>query len=127
MNLVLQPAKSSLCGQACIAMIAGISLREAMAGFKGHHKGTNGTHILKALDHFKIRRGFFMRATWKNEPNTSKTAIVRIHWTNGGSHWSVLHEGFIYDPLQAEPYSYKKHTLTHSVTSWIPVFPGEGQ
>ena len=48
MRLVRQPEDSSLCGQACVATLAGITLDESIEIF-GTKGKTYGTHLVAAL------------------------------------------------------------------------------
>ena len=46
MDLILQPVGSNMCGQACIAMIAGISIEEAVKAV-GHRHSTKTREIVR--------------------------------------------------------------------------------
>jgi len=57
MKLVRQPEGSSLCGQACVATIAGVSLEESIRAFDGTRGGTRTKQVINALRKFGIACG----------------------------------------------------------------------
>lgn len=108
MRLVQQPPESSLCGQCCIAMVAGVSLSRAIA-VVGHERGTHTCDLIRTLHALgvdcaskaaRVRRadkGFVF----------PETAIVHVRWQKGTTasgnkrwrgHWVVYHRGAYMDP-----------------------------
>lgn len=93
---VKQPDKSYLCGQACIAMILGKSLDEAV-DIIGHRRGTWGSNLIKALG----LNGRLQRVTQKNP--LSDLCIMSIRYTGKrGGHWAIKEFDTVLDP--AFPY-----------------------
>ena len=54
MKLVTQPPNSKLCGQCCVAMLAGITLDESIQ-IIGHQKGTRTKDLVKAFQKLNIK------------------------------------------------------------------------
>jgi hypothetical protein len=52
-----QPPGSSLCGQTCVAMIAGITLEESIEAFRGKKGGTRTKEVVAALRKLGINCG----------------------------------------------------------------------
>jgi len=98
MKLVMQPRDSALCGQACVAMLTGVTLDEAtkLVGTKGK---TWSREIRSAL----ASQGFHM-ADWKHPKHLESGKFYmarlrpRVNGTRHG-HWNVIdQEGRRYDP-----------------------------
>lgn len=91
-----QPAKSNLCGQACIATVLDIDLDDA-ARLVGR-KGLTGTrHIREAFAKRDIHMGPGVRGD-KVERNT--VYMARVHWPDSKkTHWILIDlDGTIIDP-----------------------------
>lgn len=100
MKIVMQPEGSSLCGQSCVAMIAGVSLEDSIAAF-GKRGGTRTKEVAKALSVFGIKsKDCLTRITKTNVP--SEKCIVHVVWRNSQGkprgHWIVRYQGQYYDP-----------------------------
>ncbi len=97
MNLVNQPEGSRLCGQACIAMIANISIGEAI-NLIGHSHGTHTKEIIQALKTLGIPCEV-NRLTVRRGKDWPERAVVKIpHPEGSGWHWVVLDGFCVYDP-----------------------------
>lgn len=97
MDIIYQPVRSNLCGQACVAMILNIPIEEAVK-LVGKRGLTNTKHIRKALAKHKL-----VMSTWQrpNKKRENRLYMARIR-TKGQwrSHWIVLdRDGTIYDPV----------------------------
>jgi hypothetical protein len=102
LRLVRQPVGSKQCGQACMAMICGLKLKEVV-----EEMGTGGTRT-KHLVRFLRAHGFWcesklqrVSSRWKLYLHIREAyaAVVKITWEKNRSHWVVLHKGRVYDPI----------------------------
>lgn len=96
MKLIKQKTEHS-CGQACVAMIAGITLKKSIDIF-GNDKRTTTKQLKQAFEQLGIKTGKRRERISKNRklPNL---CIVSIKWSdNGKRHWSVCENGKFYDP-----------------------------
>lgn len=97
-SLIKQPEDSNLCGQACIAMIAGISLNESIELFNS--KGATNT---KKLYYALQKRGVSCndKAIRIKNNNKPKLCIVKIHYTGYKNlHWCIWNDNKYYDPAR---------------------------
>src|ERR1035437_8529670 len=116
MNYVEQPDGSSLCGQACVAMVADVSLAEAvqLIGKRGH-SGTRTRDLVKALRSLgvgcadKLKRVSRVRPVY---PRRAILAVAKYAWVSDGTreqrkcHWMVTWDGVVYDPGGRWPNGY---------------------
>lgn len=113
MHYVQQPKDSNLCGQAVVAMLADISLSEAIAQMGG--KSTHTKDIVDALrcHGFKVpdRR---RPSHGKPLPNNC-VVFARVPFRKSVGHWMLMWGGRLYDP--AEHYNQGGYI----VTSYIPI------
>lgn len=95
LRLVMQNTPKT-CGQACIAMLAGVSIEEAIAVM--HTSGPTAIGMLAAaLDHYGIgHSGKNIRLSKKN-PDLPEMAILTVHMPEY-NHWVIYHKGRYYDP-----------------------------
>lgn len=117
-RLVLQPEGSGLCGQSCVAMVAGISLQRAIMAV-GHEstRGTTTREIVEALVAVNINCSGRLRRVSRSRPALPARAIVAIHRPpsekrNGRWHWMLTWDGQMYDPGGCWPDSYKDWRIT---------------
>ena len=95
-NLIRQPDNSNLCGQACVAMIAGISLDESIKLFNS--RGSTGT---KTVYYALQKRGISCsdKAVRIKNNNKPKLCIVTIHYTGyKNKHFCIWNNNKYYDP-----------------------------
>jgi hypothetical protein len=95
---IQQPEGSSLCGQTCVAMIAGITLEESIEAFGGKRGATRTTDLVNALRKLGINCGDppLVRIKGQLYPDT---CIVKLHFNDRkNTHWTVWHKGKFYDP-----------------------------
>lgn len=94
-NYMQQP-NSKACGQACIAMLAGVNIEEVIKVM--HTKGsTTIGQLIEALDYYEIRHSERNKRISKKNPNYSETCILTVHMPNY-SHWVLYFKGKFYDP-----------------------------
>ncbi len=84
-----------LCGQACVAMLAGVSVEDVVAVME-NDKGTGKKDIEKALRHYGISQAKTMT---KADNNTvlPKVCILKVLLPKYG-HWILYYDGKYYDP-----------------------------
>jgi hypothetical protein len=117
MKLLRQPEDSSLCGQTCVAMLAGVSLEESIKVFdtKG---GTKTKQVLATLKHFGVKCGDLTRL--KNGVKKSPICIVKLHFKDcDDTHWTVYNCGIYYDPDLGVVAGYPKEWVRE--TSFLPI------
>jgi len=84
-----------LCGQACVAMLAGVTVEEVVSVMK-NDKGTGKKDIEKALNYYGISQA----KTMTKADNTSvlpKVCILKVLLPQYG-HWVLYCDGKYYDP-----------------------------
>lgn len=123
-----QPEGSSLCGQTCVAMIAGVTLEESIEAFGGKRGGTRTKDLVAALRKLGIECGDppLIRINGQCYPDT---CIVKLHFNDRkNTHWTVWHEGRFYDP-EAYPNFFINEFLGGNKywegvrqTSYLPIF-----
>jgi len=100
MDLIIQPKGSSLCGQAVVAMAAGISLEESIRIF-GHRHATRTKEVARVLNTLGIqcpsRR---LKPLTDRDPRPTRAIIKEIYGPTRKrkSHWVLLWDGKVYDP-----------------------------
>jgi hypothetical protein len=89
-----------LCGQSCVAMLAGASVDEAIK-IIGTDKGTNKQDLKKALDYYGIA---YASKSTKYNPNIPlpELCIIRMMAEKPPNikygHWGIYYNGTYYDP-----------------------------
>lgn len=118
MKLITQPEGSSLCGQCCIAMAAGVSLKRATDAI-GHNGGTRTSEVVKALRKLGIDCADRMVRPSRKRPNIPQRAFLAIHRLPNEDekrkakwHWLLQWDGKIYDPSEQWPDGYKNWKIT---------------
>ena len=84
-----------LCGQACVAMLAGVSTEEVVFVMK-NDKGTGKKDIEKALNYYGIRQAKTMTKA-DSSSVLPKACILKV-LLPGYSHWVLYYDGKYYDP-----------------------------
>lgn len=117
MDLILQPEGSWLCGQTCVAMLAGITLEESIAVF-GKRSSTSTKDVIRALRSLGISCGDSL-ISLKKQAKTPVCMVV-LHFAGVKyTHWTVYHNDLYYDPacgiLKEYPEGFRE-------TSFLPVF-----
>ncbi len=84
-----------LCGQACVAMLAGVTVEDVVS-VMNNGKGTGKKDIEKALNHYGITQAKTMT---KADNNTvlPKVCILKVLLPKYG-HWILYYDGKYYDP-----------------------------
>lgn len=124
MRLIRQPEGSELCGQACVAMAAGVSLKRSVEAF-GHRRATSTREVVNALRHFGLSCADRLTRLSRARPNIPRRAIVVIHRPavegerRSKWHWMISWEGQIFDPGGRWPDGYDKWRIT----SYLEIYP----
>lgn len=136
MIFVKQPQPSSCCGQACVAMIAGITLDDSMKIF-GTKGGTYAKNVIFALQELNVPCGDKLIRISKHK-NKSDFCIVLVHAKEDEKylHWVVFENGTYHDPalgissdVNGAYYNpltdeWWEYDIERYETSFIPVFRG---
>ena len=101
MRLIRQPKNSQQCGQACVAMIAGVSLSHSLQVF-GWNGCTSVKRMVKALTAYNISLPKHQLTRMGRNTVLPNNCILKLRWTDykgiQQSHWVVKHGKDIYDP-----------------------------
>lgn len=84
-----------LCGQACVAMLAGVSVDEVIEVMQ-NDKGTGKKDIERALNHYGIGQAKTMTKA-DNNSVLPKVCILKVLLPKYG-HWILYYDGKYYDP-----------------------------
>lgn len=119
MLLVYQPENSNLCGQACVASIAGVTLEDAIKVFGGKRSGTSTRQVVDALRKLGVECGDkLIRISRKREK--TNYCIVKLRSTlHKHRHWTIYREGFYFDPGVGVLVEYPDHVVE---TSFLPIY-----
>ena len=102
MELVKQPKNTNLCGQACVATVAGISLDESIKAFGGHKGRTKTHHLIDALASLGIHTDDKLTVIPPQSRENWGNGVVSIaHYVDKEKkheHWMVLDFGVLLDP-----------------------------
>ena len=115
MKLVRQPDKKQ-CGQACVAMVCGITLDEA--SMLARTKGKTQTKHLKRVLHAKgVKHGE------RRLPGMPKEGSALLYWKSetGYYHWTVWHKKKHYDPLAGVFRNIPNYLSEARVLSHLPI------
>lgn len=98
MELVLQPPGSNKCGQACVAMVAGVTLKKSIKAFGLQH-ATNLYAMRNALKKLGFESAEKYKSFGKKEKRLPGTCILRLKWPGRRiGHCVVYHQRQVYDP-----------------------------
>jgi hypothetical protein len=98
MELVEQPPGSYKCTQACVAMVAGVSLKQSIKAFGLEH-ATNLYALRNALKKLGFDSAEKYYCFGKKPKRLPSTCILRLVWPKRKvGHCVVWHDGQVYDP-----------------------------
>lgn len=120
MNLILQPEGSYLCGQTCVAMIAGVTLEKSIAIF-GKRSGTSTKDVVRALRALGVDcgDGLILARTHKRPPLCMAVLHFDGIWQ---THWTIWNGDHFVDPSIGLVAEYGEGVR---VTSYLPIFRTE--
>lgn len=111
-RVIRQPEGSSLCGQACVAMAAGVSLDRAIK-VVGHEGGTTTAEVREALRDLGVGCADKLRRISRQRPHPPKRAVLAVKGIrNWRWHWVLTWDGEIYDPAGYNLSDYKHWKIT---------------
>ena len=93
-DYIKQPTEY-LCGQACVAMLAGVTVEEVVSVMQ-NDKGTGKKDIEKALNYYGIEQAKMMTKA-DNFSVLPKVCILKVLLPKY-SHWILYYDGKYYDP-----------------------------
>lgn len=98
MTRVTQPPGSHLCGQAVVAMLAGISLERSieLMGTRGRTHTHQMVAALREKGH-EARRGMLVRGRWRDPSIGRGFGRVRCKGDRRFSHWFAFEKGRVFD------------------------------
>jgi len=118
-RLIVEPDESGLCGQCCVAMAAGVSLKRVVKQMGKHTGGTYTKDVVAALRHFGVPCADRLRRVARSRPVWPTRSILVIHRPPeeaGGRkakwHWLLAWDGKMYDPGNRWPEGYGKWRIT---------------
>lgn len=94
MELIMQPTEY-LCGQACVAMLANVSVDEVIQ-VMNNDKGTSKKEIADALKHYGINTAKTMTKA-DSHSVLPEVCILKVLLPKY-SHWVLYYKGKYYDP-----------------------------
>lgn len=103
-----QPKGSSLCGQTCVAMAAGVTLQRSIEVF-GTKGGTRTKQVIAALKVFGFETVGDKLVRWDGRLAPPKFSLLHMIWDNPGKktkhgHWLLNWEGVVHDPSLDAPW-----------------------
>lgn len=93
-HYIKQPTNEQ-CGQACVAMLAGVTVEEVVA-VMNNGGGTGKKDIERALNHYGIRQAKTMTKA-DNTTVLPRVCILKVLLPKYG-HWVLYYDGKYYDP-----------------------------
>lgn len=92
-----QPEMSSLCGQTCVAMVAGVTLEKSIEVF-GSKGGTRPKQLIDALKAFRVNCGESL-VKLKRGIVKPPICIVKLHFKDSKhTHWTIWYKDHYLDP-----------------------------
>jgi hypothetical protein len=94
-NLIMQP-KPYLCGQTCVAMLAGVSVDEVIAVMKAKSRQASMSKIIETLDYYGIKHA--SKNVYLKKIKILPKLCILTENANGYTHFSIYYNGLYYDP-----------------------------
>lgn len=96
LEIIIQP-QSGMCGQACVAMLAGVSLEEVVNVMKSKRWQGSLSKVVETLDYYGIAHAPKMFYMGNKVNELPKCCIINARFEKG-SHLLIFHNGKYYDP-----------------------------
>jgi hypothetical protein len=103
------------CGQAVVAMIAGVTEKESITVF-GHYHGTKTWEVVNALEHYGIKLKTTRLVRIKKNEILPPRAVIHLRWEDDIKiylHWAVIWDREFYDP------NYREKGLCLGTDPWV--------
>lgn len=99
MKLITQPKDSTVCGQCCVAMVTGKSLKKVIEIF-GHSHSTRTKELYNALRNLGFKCVDSRLKRFTNNTALPRFGILKItyDWRKNNGHWVVIKNFMIYCP-----------------------------
>lgn len=103
----LRQTRVNNCGQTVLAMLADIdiSVAEELMGRKGR---TRVSDLVQGLKQCQLRA---VKVRYKSGKRLPSKAVLNILWESGNRHWSIYHQGQVYDPFLPRKLSAKAYNI----------------
>lgn len=129
-QIITQPLESSICGQCCVAMLTGSSLRKVI-NLVGHEHGTKTRELAKVLRRLGYDCPDRLRHVKDLEASLRRVerALVKITWKHvRGWHWVAWADGVVFDPGYSVPLgSFSSFSYCGGrATSFLEITSGSG-
>jgi|SRR5665213_1220751 len=117
MKIVRQPEGSHQCGQACVAMAAGVSLKRSIKAV-GHERSTHTSDLIRGLRALGVECADKLVRICRRRPHFPPRAIIAIHRPavkgerREAGHWMVAWDGEIIDPAGRYPDGFQNWKMT---------------
>lgn len=109
MDLILQP-KDGLCGQTCVAMLAGVTLDDVIRVMNCHEWQATMGRVISALNYYGIDHSDVIMYTGATEVSLPKCCIM-MEKMGRYCHYLVHYDGKFYDPTLGVSTEYDKEQL----------------
>ncbi|MGF7059130.1 DUF1905 domain-containing protein [Brassicibacter mesophilus] len=103
---IIQP-EDGLCGQACIAMLAGVPIEEVISLMKSKKWQASLSKVIEALDYYGIAHSDKMVYNCKKNKKLPKCCII-----NTRGHLMLFYDGKYYDPGKGIMKEYDQNQVT---------------
>lgn len=131
MKLVQQPPDSRLCGQACVAMLCGVSLERAIQ-LVGRKEGTRTKELAHAIRKLGYHCESRLTVLGENVNWLMAQENMLVKMTNYDDqgkrvrnwHWVVVHDRKVYDPASFDVLSRFHTVIMGRPTSYLQVITG---
>ena len=134
MTFIEQPIPSNCCGQACVAMIANVTIAESIKAF-GKKGGTYSKDVISALQALGIKCDDKLVRISKSNPKSDYCMVTVLSKSSKKyKHWVVFKDGVYYDPalgisedLNEAHYNpnkdgWWKHDYERHEASFLPIY-----
>lgn len=103
---IIQPG-DGLCGQACVAMLAGVPIEEVITLMKSKKWQASLSKVIEALDYYGIEHSNKMVYKWEKDKELPKCCII-----NTKGHLMIFFDGKYYDPSKGILEEYDQNLIT---------------
>lgn len=106
-NIEIIQLEDGLCGQACVAMLAGIELDEVIATMKSKKWQASLSKVIETLDYYGIAHSNKMVYKIEKDQKLPKCCII-----NTKGHLMLFYDGKYYDPSKGILEEYDQNLIT---------------
>lgn len=106
-NIEIVRPQDGLCGQACVAMLAGVELEEVITIMKAKKWQASFSKVIETLDYYGIAHSDKMVYKLKKDQKLPKCCII-----NTRGHLMIFYDGKYYDPSKGILKEYDQNQIT---------------